>query len=249
VTQDPAALPGMSDTDVMRFPAAGGGAHAPAAPAPARSFGGPPAGFGGSFQGDDEQSQGFGADAQQGPDSSFEALPAFEELMADLPSRRSTGSGAQQGAKPAQQKRGLFGRRPGQPATGELRAYQPQERPASRPIQTVSSPVTDVPAFGASNAETQGFQAAQNFQTPSGPPQDFQDLQVPQDFQAPYVPQGVPAPQAAGPMTGAFSVQAPAPAQPQQPVADPTYQRGSRGWHGPDAHPGTRDRSGSGPRK
>lgn len=222
VTQDPAALPGMSDTDVMRFPAAGGGAHAPAAPAPARSFGGPPAGFGGSFQGDDEQSQGFGADAQQGPDSSFEALPAFEELMADLPSRRSTGSGA----KPAQQKRGLFGRRPGQPATGELRAYQPQERPASRPIQTVSSPVTDVPAFGASNAETQSFQAAQNFQTPSGPPQDFQDLQVPQDFQAPYVPQGVPAPQAAGPMTGAFPVQAPAPAQPQQSVADPTYQRG-----------------------
>jgi hypothetical protein len=228
VTQDPAALPGMSDTDVMRFPAAGG-AQAPAAPAPARSFGGPPAGFGGSFQGDDEQSQGFGADAQ-GPDSSFEALPAFEELMADLPSRRSTGSGAQQGAKPAQQKRGLFGRRPGQPATGELRAYQPQERPASRPIQTVSSPVADVPAFGASNVETQSFQAqgspAQNLQEQSLPPQNFQDLQVPQDFQAPYVPQGVPAPQAAGPMTGAFPVQAPAPVQPQQPVADPTYQRG-----------------------
>lgn len=229
VTQDPAALPGMSDTDVMRFPAAGG-AQAPAAPAPARSFGGPPAGFGGSFQGDDEQSQGFGADGPQGPDSSFEALPAFEELMADLPSRRSTGSGTQQGAKPAQQKRGLFGRRPGQPATGELRAYQPQERPASRPIQTVSSPAADVPAFGASNVETQSFQAAQNlppqnFQLPSAPPQDFQDLQVPQDFQAPYVPQGVPAPQA-GPMTGAFPVQAPAPAQPQQPVADPTYQRG-----------------------
>lgn len=225
VTQDPAALPGMSDTDVMRFPAAGG-AQAPAAPAPARSFGGPPASFGGSFQGDDEQSQGFGADGPQGPDSSFEALPAFEELMADLPSRRSTGSGAQQGAKPTQ-KRGLFGRRPGQPATGELRAYQPQERPASRPIQTVSSPAADVPAFGAPNVETQSFQAqnlpTQNFQTPSGPPQDFQDLQIPQDFQAPYVPQGVPAPQAAGPMTGAFPVQAPAP---QQPVADPTYQRG-----------------------
>lgn len=224
VTQDPAALPGMSDTDVMRFPAAGG-AQAPAAPAPARSFGGPPAGFGGSFQGDDEQSQGFGADGPQGPDSSFEALPAFEELMADLPSRRSTGSGTQQGAKPAQQKRGLFGRRPGQPATGELRAYQPQERPASRPIQTVSSPVADVPAFGASNVETQSFQAAQNLQGQSLPPQDFQDLQVPQDFQAPYVPQGIPAPQAAGPMTGAFPVQAPAPAQ-QQPLADPTYQRG-----------------------
>ena len=237
VTQDPAALPGMSDTDVMRFPAAGG-AQAPAAPAPARSFGGPPAGFGGSFQGDDEQSQGFGADAPQGPDSSFEALPAFEELMADLPSRRSTGSGSQQGAKPAQQKRGLFGRRPGQPATGELRAYQPQERPASRPIQTVSSPAANVPAFGASNVETQSFQnlqaqnlqaqsaPPQDFQAPSGLPQDFQDMQVPQDFQAPYVPQGVPAPQAAGPMTGAFPVQRSAPAQPEQPVADPTYQRG-----------------------
>ncbi|MFD6141884.1 ATP-binding protein [Promicromonospora sp. NPDC060271] len=225
VTQDPAALPGMSDTDVMRFPAAGG-AQAPAAPAPARSFGGPPAGLGGSFQGDDEQSQGFGADAPQGPDSSFEALPAFEELMADLPSRRSSGSGTQQGGKPAQQKRGLFGRRPGQPATGELRAYQPQERPASRPIQTVSSPAADVPAFGASNVETQSFQSAQNLQGPSLPPQNFQDLQMPQDFQAPYVPQGIPAPQAAGPRTGAFPVQAPAPAQSQESVTDPTYQRG-----------------------
>src|SRR5690606_20093921 len=37
VTQDPATLPGMSDTDVMRFPAAGG-AQTPS-PAPAQSFG------------------------------------------------------------------------------------------------------------------------------------------------------------------------------------------------------------------
>lgn len=165
ITQDPAALPGMSDTDVMRFPAAGG-AQAPAAPAPAQSFGSPQEGFGGPFQGDEGQSQGFGADAPQGPDSSFEALPAFEELMADLPSRRSTGSGAQQGAKPAQQKRGLFGRRPGQPATGELRAYQPQERPASRPIQTVAGPVAGVPSFGAAapapSLESQSFQAPSN---------------------------------------------------------------------------------------
>jgi HAMP domain-containing protein len=200
VTQDPAALPGMSDTDVMRFPAAGD-AQAQAAPAPAHSFGSTQEGFGGPFQGDGGQAQGFGADAPEGPDSSFEALPAFEELMADLPSRRSTGSGAQQGAKPAQQRRGLFGRRPGQPATGELRAYQPQERPASRPIQTVAHSA-GVPTFGAPSVETQGFQA-QNFQ--------------PQHFQAPSgPPQGNPAP-----LTGAFPAQAP-----QQPTADPTYQRG-----------------------
>jgi HAMP domain-containing protein/anti-sigma regulatory factor (Ser/Thr protein kinase) len=216
VTQDPAALPGMSDTDVMRFPAAGG-AQTPPAQAPARSFGGSQQGFGGSYQDDGERSQnfgaeGFGAEGAQGPDSSFEALPAFEELMADLPSRRSTASGNQQGGKPAQQKRGLFGRRPGQPATGELRAYQPQERPASRPIQTVGAPGAGGPSFGSANVETQSFQA-QNFQAPSAPPQDFQ---------APS------APQTAGPLTGAFPVQAPAPAQPEQEpvVADPTYQRG-----------------------
>ena len=231
VTQDPAALPGMSDTDVMRVPAAGG-AQAPTAPAPARSFGGPPEGFGRSVQGYDGQGyddQGYGADGPQGPDSSFEALPAFEELMADLPSRRSTGSGTQ-GAKPAQQKRGLFGRRPGQPATGELRAYQPQERPASRPIQTVSGPVAGASAFGASAApgvETQSFQA-QGYQSPAGPQQDYQAPEGLQDYQglggSSY---GAPAPQPTAPMTGAFPVQNPAPAQsPQQPAEDPTYQRG-----------------------
>ncbi|MFD2793813.1 ATP-binding protein [Promicromonospora vindobonensis] len=235
ITQDPAALPGMSDTDVMRFPA-GNGDQSSHAPASARSFGGPQQSYGGPRRGDDGQSEGFGADAPEGPDSSFEALPAFEELMADLPSRRSTGSGTQQGAKPAQQKRGLFGRRPGQPATGELRAYQPQERPASRPIQTVSGPVAGVPSFGAPsaptapNAETQSFQA-QNFQAPAGPPQDFQVPNGLQDFQAPSGPsQGAPAPQPTRPMTGTFPTQAPARPQPApapaQPLADPTYQRG-----------------------
>jgi signal transduction histidine kinase len=234
VTLDPAALPGMSDTDVMRFPAAGGGQQ----PAPARNFGGRQDGPGRQDEGDGEQSQGFGAEDPEGPDSSFEALPAFEELMADLPSRRSTAA-AQQSGKPAQQKRGLFGRRPGQPATGELRAYQPQERPVSRPIQTVASPAAGAPAFGAPstpapNLETQSFQL-QDLQVPSSPaqeyqPRDFQpqdlqrqDLQQrrdtsqrdyqPQDFQAPSAPQ-------AAPMTDAYPVQA------QQPAADPTYQRG-----------------------
>ncbi|WP_157237286.1 HAMP domain-containing sensor histidine kinase [Promicromonospora sukumoe] len=215
ITQDPAALPGMSDTDVMRFPAAGGGRSpaAPApAPAPAQSFGALPERTAGPFQGDDSQSQAFGAEAPEGPDSSFEALPAFEELMADLPSRRSTASNAQQGAKPAQ-KRGLFGRRPGQPATGELRAYQPQEqRPASRPIQTVAGPVAGAPTFGAPvvpapNVEAPGF-PTQNFPTQALPAQSFQAPSGP--------PQGNPAP-----LTGAF----PAPAQ-EVPLADPTYQRG-----------------------
>lgn len=229
ITQDPAALPGMSDTDVMRFPAAGS-APAPVTPAPAQSFGAPPESFGGPFQGDGGQAQGFGAEAPEGPDSSFEALPAFEELMADLPSRRSTATGNQQGGKPAQQKRGLFGRRPGQPATGELRAYQPQERPASRPIQTVGGPVAGAPTFGAPttpapNPETQSFQA-QNFQPQDFPAQDFQRDFQPQDFQAPSgPPQGNPAP-----MTGAFPAQTPTGAFPVQapepPIADPTYQRG-----------------------
>ncbi|GAB2495974.1 nitrate- and nitrite sensing domain-containing protein [Promicromonospora xylanilytica] len=227
ITQDPAALPGMSDTDVMRFPAGNG----PQAPAPARNFGGSQEGTGGPRRGEDDQSQGLGADAPQGPDSSFEALPAFEELMADLPSRRSTGSGTQQGAKPAQQKRGLFGRRPGQPATGELRAYQPQERPASRPIQTVSGPAGGAPAFGAPSTETQSFQTPaalpQDFQVPSG----LQDFQPQQDFRPlSGPPQGAPAPQPARPMTGAFPAQAPAQSPPapapDQPLADPTYQRG-----------------------
>ncbi|MFE7506226.1 ATP-binding protein [Promicromonospora sp. NPDC057488] len=213
ITQDPAALPGMSDTDVMRFPAAGGG-RPPAAPvpAPAQSFGALPERSAGPFQGDDGQSQPFGAEAPEGPDSSFEALPAFEELMADLPSRRSTAANAQQGAKPAQ-KRGLFGRRPGQPATGELRAYQPQEqRPASRPIQTVAGPVAGAPTFGAPvvpapNVEAPGF-PTQNFPTQALPAQSFQAPSGP--------PLGNPAP-----LTGAF----PAPVE-EVPLADPTYQRG-----------------------
>ncbi|MCP2265032.1 ATP-binding protein [Promicromonospora thailandica] len=209
VTQDPAALPGMSDTDVMRFPAAGGGQS----PAPAQSFGR-------SYPGDGGQSQGFGAEAPEGPDSSFEALPAFEELMADLPSRRSTPS--QQGAKPAP-KRGLFGRRPGQPATGELRAYQPQERPASRPIQTVSGPVSGVPSYGAPvvpapSVETQSFQAA------ASQPQDFYVPNQPQNFEALSRPQAVRTP--AAPPTGAFPAQAPAAPAPAPSVEDPTYQRG-----------------------
>ncbi|MEU4363394.1 ATP-binding protein [Promicromonospora sp. NPDC023987] len=234
ITQDPAALPGMSDTDVMRFPA-GSGDQSQHAPASARSFGGPQGGYGGPVRGDDgQQPESFGAEAPEGPDSSFEALPAFEELMADLPSRRTTGSGTQQGAKPAQQKRGLFGRRPGQPATGELRAYQPQERPASRPIQTVSGPVAGAPSFGAPSASSAPSVETQSFQAPAGLPQDFQVPSGLQDFQPPTgPPPGAPAPQPMRPMTGAFPTQAPAQPQPPQqapapaePLADPTYQRG-----------------------
>ncbi|MFD2027549.1 HAMP domain-containing sensor histidine kinase [Promicromonospora aerolata] len=238
VTQDPAALPGMSDTDVMRFPA-GSGNQAPQAPAPARGFGGPAEGYRSPVQGEDGQPQGFEAEGLEGPDSSFEALPAFEELMADLPSRRSTGSGSQQGGKPAQQRRGLFGRRPGQPATGELRAYQPQERPASRPVQAVGGPVAGVPSFGAPNAPSAPNAETQSFQAPAGLPQDFQPPAGLQDFQPPAglqdfqpqsgPPQGASAPQPGAPLTDAFPVQreqAPAPAPNPQPAADPTYQRG-----------------------
>ena len=147
VSQDPAALPGMSDTDVMRFPAASSAPTpvAPVAPVATQSFGVQPENLGRQPEGLSDPAQD---DDEQGPDSSFEALPAFEELMADLPGRRSTAAGSSQGAKPTQQRRGLFGRRPGQPATGELRAYQPQERPVSRPIQTVGSPVAGAHTLG-----------------------------------------------------------------------------------------------------
>ena len=214
VTQDPAALPGMSDTDVMRFPAAGGAAgRLRLLPRRRASAAGRRASAARS-RATSGQSQGFGADAPEGPDSSFEALPAFEELMADLPSRRSTGSGAQQGAKPAQQKRGLFGRRPGQPATGELRAYQPQERPASRPIQTVASPVAGVPTFGApdvpartSRRRASRRRASRRRASSRGLPAELPDRRTSRRRTSRHravPPQGSPAP-----LTGAFPVQAP----------------------------------------
>src|SRR5690606_66882 len=180
--------------------------------------------FGRQEQDDQGGAQSFGAEeAPEGVDSSFEALPAFEELMADLPSRRSSTQQAKTG-----QKRGLFGRRPGQPATGELRAYQPQQD--RRPIQTVSSPVshpatgavTAVPSFGgpAPSVETQSLQAA------AQAPQDVYVPNQPQDFESLSRPQAVRTPQASGPATGAFQAPAAPTPAPAAPLADPTYPRG-----------------------
>ncbi|MBO0609567.1 ATP-binding protein [Myceligenerans salitolerans] len=137
VTRDPASLPGGPDTDIMRFPAAAG-VRPPTNGIPQQrpmtssqpqvrpGHVPPSAGFG---------AQPLGAD----DDGRYEALPAFEELMQDLPSRRSVRE-----AKPAG-KRGLFGRKPGQPATGELRAYQPDVQPDSQHALASRAPVSSVP--------------------------------------------------------------------------------------------------------
>lgn len=70
----------------------------------------------------------------------FEALPRFEELMADLPTRRSL-------RESQARKRGLFGRRPRTTAT-------PQARPAGPSAEALASRPAGAPAAPASAAPT-----------------------------------------------------------------------------------------------
>ncbi|ARU51853.1 hypothetical protein CBR64_10490 [Cellulosimicrobium cellulans] len=82
-----------------------------------------------------------GVEAEAGEDIpaelTFEALPRFEELMADLPTRRSL-------RESQARKRGLFGRRPRTTATPALPAGPSPEALASRPAG--SSPVAPAPS-------------------------------------------------------------------------------------------------------
>ncbi|MBL0886041.1 HAMP domain-containing sensor histidine kinase [Myceligenerans indicum] len=198
VTQDPASLPGGPDTDIMRFPAASGGMRPPTSGIPQQR---PMTSSQPQVRpGHVPSSAGFGAEMQgEGDDGRYEALPAFEELMQDLPSRRTV-----RDTKPAG-KRGLFGRRPGQPATGELRAYQPEVQPESQPTLTSRPPVSPVPQPAAApqalpaaspmTAEPAGADLARHAQAAPAP--------------APAAPAPAPA--------------APAPAAP---VREEPYQRG-----------------------
>ncbi|GAB3159251.1 hypothetical protein GCM10027059_05180 [Myceligenerans halotolerans] len=149
VTQDPASLPGGPDTDIMRFPAAAG-VRPPTNGIPQQQR--PPTNGIPQQQrpmtasqpqvrpGHVPPSAAFGAQPLDADDDGrYEALPAFEELMQDLPSRRSVRE-----AKPAG-KRGLFGRKPGQPATGELRTYQPDVQPEAQHALTSRAPISSVP--------------------------------------------------------------------------------------------------------
>ncbi|WP_354050088.1 ATP-binding protein [Cellulosimicrobium sp. 4261] len=71
---------------------------------------------------------------------SFEALPRFEELMADLPTRRSL-------RESQARKRGLFGRRPRTTATPQATrpAGPSAEALASRPAGSTSAPASSAP--------------------------------------------------------------------------------------------------------
>ncbi|MBD5785918.1 nitrate- and nitrite sensing domain-containing protein [Cellulosimicrobium terreum] len=80
----------------------------------------------------------------------FEALPRFEELMADLPTRRSL-------RESQTRKRGLFGRRPrptsDRPVTSVVYAVDPQtSAPVDRPAPEPTRPVTQAEAPAAAPA-------------------------------------------------------------------------------------------------
>ncbi|QJW38016.1 nitrate- and nitrite sensing domain-containing protein [Cellulosimicrobium protaetiae] len=86
-----------------------------------------------------------GTTAEEIPEElTFEALPRFEELMADLPTRRSL-------RESQARKRGIFGRRPRTTATPQAaRPTGPSpEALASRPAGAPSAPSPSVPAPGA----------------------------------------------------------------------------------------------------
>ncbi|MBE1874176.1 ATP-binding protein [Myceligenerans pegani] len=205
VTQDPASLPGGPDTDIMRFPAAAG-VRPPTSGIPQQR---PMTSSQPQVRpGHVPSSAGFGAQPLgDSDDGRYEALPAFEELMQDLPSRRSVRE-----TKPAG-KRGLFGRKPGQPATGELRAYQPDVQPDAQPALASRAPISSVPQASVAPQAAPAPSATAN-RTPRTDfgPSDF----GPADF--------APAPAASAPPAPAPA--APAPPAPAPAAQEEPYQRG-----------------------
>ncbi|WP_344102330.1 ATP-binding protein [Myceligenerans crystallogenes] len=157
VAADPASLPGGPDTDIMRFPAAGGSRPPTSAvPTAARPM---TAAQPQVRPGHVPPSAAFGAEPfGPGEGESYEALPAFEELMQDLPSRRSV----RDLKAPPAGKRGLFGRRPGQPATGELRAYQPEGGPFADQAPIGALP-QEAPVPSGADVATAGVAAAAGY--------------------------------------------------------------------------------------
>ncbi|WP_125775441.1 HAMP domain-containing sensor histidine kinase [Antribacter gilvus] len=217
VTQDPGSLPGAGpDTDVMRFPSGGdqpraqqqgGGYSQPPQgyPRAQESYVRPQDGYGAGAQGFSPQSSGFGSEGRPDEDVPddlrFEALPAFEELMENLPTRRSVRESTKTGSIP---KRGVFGRKPnGQPLTGELQAYRPTEpTPVSQPVPAVELPTVSYPQADG--------RPATGYQQQVRPPAATQaQHQVQQPAQPALAFQSAPAPQPAA--TG---------------ISDPVYQQG-----------------------
>ncbi|WP_265521671.1 sensor histidine kinase [Oerskovia flava] len=143
----------------------------------------------------------------------FEALPKFEELMADLPTRRSL-------RESATRKRGLFGRRarpvatrtePGAPpATVTPRPPAGQPYAPQAPVQQPSAPQAPAAAAPAAQAPTAGPARASAFSTAPrtfAPPTEAYSPQ----FAPPDTPADVPA----APVER--SAQTPAPASNGQP--------------------------------
>lgn len=206
VTQDPASLPGGPDTDIMRFPAASG-VRPPTSGIPQQR---PMTSSQPQVRpGHVPSSAGFGAEALSDPeDEQYEALPAFEELMQDLPSRRSVRE-----AKPAPGKRGLFGRKPGQPATGELRAYQPEMQPEPQQPLGHRDPISSVPqAEAPASPSLPSEMFPSDFGQTDFTQADFAPVDFAQADFAPAAPAPAPAP-------------TPDPA-PAEPVREAPYDRG-----------------------
>ena len=102
----------------------------------------------------------------------FEALPRFEELMADLPTRRSL-------RESQARKRGLFGRRPRTTATPQARPAGPSpealaSRPVGAPPVAAPAPTPEAPAPVPASALAAAPVAAPPAAAPTPPPQEAQ---------------------------------------------------------------------------
>ncbi len=145
---------------------------------------------------------------------SFEALPKFEDLMADLPTRRSL-------RESQARKRGIFNRRP---RTGTLPVIRPSSAAlASRPAGTDQQ----APAATYQQPQAPAVQqpAAVGYQQPQAAPVAYQQPQ-PVAFAAPAAPTSFAPPTAAQPQVAAPTASAPLVRRPaQEPIEplDPTY--------------------------
>ncbi|MFD6164673.1 ATP-binding protein [Oerskovia sp. NPDC060287] len=149
---------------------------------------------------------------------SFEALPKFEDLMADLPTRRSL-------RESQARKRGIFNRRP---RTGTLPVIRPSSAAlASQPAGTDQQ----APAATYQQPQAPAVQqpAAVGYQQPQAAPVAYQQPQSapqPVAFAAPAAPTSFAPPTAAQPQVAAPAASAPLVRRPaQEPIEplDPTY--------------------------
>ncbi|WP_169834154.1 sensor histidine kinase [Oerskovia enterophila] len=147
---------------------------------------------------------------------SFEALPKFEDLMADLPTRRSL-------RESQARKRGIFNRRP---RTGTL----PVIRPSAAALSSQPAGGDQQAPVGYQQPQAPAVQQAAPvaYQQPQAAPVAYQQPQAaPVAFAAPAAPTSfAPPPAAAQPQAPAQAAPAPLvrrPAQEQIEPLDPTY--------------------------